>query len=202
MLLDTNVLLCAAERGSQYRDWAKETIARAVSTEGAAINAVCLAEICVGEAEPATAAGRIRGWGVEVFDVPAAAADISRSPIADIVAEGSASPAGTRRVRHCRTSSSAPTPSSWAGRWLPQMQADSRPISRRCSCASPEFPAGDRQRVAIRSGRMHSQALRIRSQQASSCPNGSRPSRHGRDQTLDHGRFRRDAGIRATTSFR
>ncbi len=76
MLLDTNVLLYAAESGSQYRDWAKETIAQAVATEGAAINAVCLAEICVGEAEPATAADRIRGWGVEVFDVPAAAADI------------------------------------------------------------------------------------------------------------------------------
>lgn len=58
ILLDTNVLLYAAERGSQY--WAKETIARAVSTEGAAINAVCLAEICVGEAEPATAADRFR----------------------------------------------------------------------------------------------------------------------------------------------
>ena len=111
----------------------------------------------------------------------------ARSPIADIVAEGGVSPAGTRRVRHCRTSSSAPTPNSWAGRWLPQMQADSRPISRRCSCASPEFSAGDRQWVAIRSGRMHSQALRIRSQRASSCPNGSRSARLGRNQALDHG---------------
>ena len=76
MLLDTNVLLYAAESGSRYRDWARETIARAVSTEGAAIDAVCLAEICVGEAEPTTAADRIRGWDVEIFDVPAAAADI------------------------------------------------------------------------------------------------------------------------------
>ena len=74
--LDTNVLLYAAESGSQYRDWARETIARAVSTEGAAINAVCLAEICVGETEPTTAADRIRGWGVEILDVPAAAAHI------------------------------------------------------------------------------------------------------------------------------
>ena len=76
MLLDTNVLLYAAESGAQYRDWARETIAGAVSTKGAAINAVCLAEICVGETEPTIAADRIRGWGVEVFDVPAAAADI------------------------------------------------------------------------------------------------------------------------------
>ena len=76
MLLDTNVLLYAAESGSPYRDWARETIARAISTEGAAINAVCLAEICVGETEPTTAAERIRSWGVEILDVPAAAADI------------------------------------------------------------------------------------------------------------------------------
>ena len=76
MLLDTNVLLYAAESGSPYRDWARETIARAISTEGAAINAVCLAEICVGETEPTTAAERIRSWGVQILDVPAAAADI------------------------------------------------------------------------------------------------------------------------------
>ena len=79
MLLDTNVLLYAAESGSQYRDWARDTIARAVSTEGAAINAVCLAEICVGETEPTTAAERIRSWGVQIFAVPAAAADICAS---------------------------------------------------------------------------------------------------------------------------
>ena len=76
MLLDTNVLLYAAESGSRYQEWARETIARAISTEGAAINAVCLAEICVGETESATAAERIRSWGVQIFDVPAAAADI------------------------------------------------------------------------------------------------------------------------------
>ena len=76
MLLDTNVLLYAAESGSRYQDWARETIARAISTEGAAINAVCLAEICVGEAEPTTAAERIRSWGVQILDVPAATADI------------------------------------------------------------------------------------------------------------------------------
>ena len=48
MLLDTNVLLYASETGSRYHHWARQTIAEAVSTEGAAINAVCLAEICVG----------------------------------------------------------------------------------------------------------------------------------------------------------
>ena len=76
MLLDTNVLLYASETGSEYHDWARQTIAEAISTEGAAINGVCLAEICVGEADPTTTADRIRGWGVEILDVPAAAAEV------------------------------------------------------------------------------------------------------------------------------
>ena len=76
MLLDTNVLLYASEAGSRYHHWARQTIAEAISTEGAAINAVCLAEICVGEGDPTTTADRIRGWGVDVLDVPAAAAEI------------------------------------------------------------------------------------------------------------------------------
>ena len=76
MLLDTNVLLYASETGSRYHHWARQTIAEAVSTEGAAINAVCLAEICVGEDDRTTTADRIRGWGVDVLDVPAAAAEV------------------------------------------------------------------------------------------------------------------------------
>lgn len=74
-LLDTNVLIYASTGASRHHDWARQIIARAASTEGASINAVCLAEICVGEGDPATAADRIRGWGVEILDVPAAAAD-------------------------------------------------------------------------------------------------------------------------------
>jgi predicted nucleic acid-binding protein len=43
---------------------------------GVAINAVSLAEICVGDAAPPTVADRIRSWGVEILDVPAAAAGV------------------------------------------------------------------------------------------------------------------------------
>ena len=75
-LLDSNVAIYASERGSAHHDWARRMIVEAVSAEGAAINAVCLAEICVGEDDPATVADRIHGWGVEVIDVPAAAADV------------------------------------------------------------------------------------------------------------------------------
>ena len=75
-LLDTNVLIYANDAGSPHAVWARETIVAAVTTDGAAINAVGLAEICVGDAEPETVADRIRSWGVEVLDVPSAAADV------------------------------------------------------------------------------------------------------------------------------
>lgn len=79
ILLDTNVLVYAFDRDSPFCQWAKETIADAVADEGAAINAVSLAEICVGDADPSTAADRIRSWGVEILDVPVAVADVCAS---------------------------------------------------------------------------------------------------------------------------
>ncbi len=75
ILLDTNVLIYAFDPDSPFCNWARETIADAVAGNGASINAVSLAEICVGDADPPTAADRIRSWGVEILDVPAAAAD-------------------------------------------------------------------------------------------------------------------------------
>jgi predicted nucleic acid-binding protein len=76
ILLDTNVLIYAFDLDSPFCQWARETIASAVAGDGAAINAVSLAEICVGDADPPTVADRIRSWGVEILDVPAAAADV------------------------------------------------------------------------------------------------------------------------------
>jgi len=76
ILLDTNVLIYAADARSGHRTWAQEIIADAVSSDGAAIDAVSLAEICVGDAEPETGADRIRAWGIAILDVPAAAAEV------------------------------------------------------------------------------------------------------------------------------
>jgi predicted nucleic acid-binding protein len=76
ILLDTNVLIYAFDLDSPFCQWARETIASAVAGDGAAINAVSLAEICVGDEDPPTVADRIRSWGVEILDVPAAAADV------------------------------------------------------------------------------------------------------------------------------
>jgi hypothetical protein len=77
MLLDTNVLIYASDASSPYSRWARNTISDAVAGEGAVINAVTLAELCVGDAEPGTVADRVYRWGVEALDVPAAAAEIS-----------------------------------------------------------------------------------------------------------------------------
>ena len=74
ILLDTNVLIYAFDPESPFCQWARETIVSAVAGDGAAINAVSLAEICVGDRDPLTVADRIRSWGVEIVDVPAAAA--------------------------------------------------------------------------------------------------------------------------------
>ena len=76
ILLDTNVLVYAFDPDSPFCQWARETIAGAVAGDGAAINAVSLAEICVGDAEPSTVADCIRSWGVEILDVPVAAAAV------------------------------------------------------------------------------------------------------------------------------
>ena len=76
ILLDTNVLIYASDRQAVHHRWACRLIADAVSSEGAAINAISLAEICVGDAQPEHVANRVRAWGVEILDVPAAAAEL------------------------------------------------------------------------------------------------------------------------------
>lgn len=75
ILLDTNVLIYAFDPESPFCQWARDAIADAVSGDGAAISAVSLAEICQGDADPPTVADRVRSWGVEILDVPTAAAD-------------------------------------------------------------------------------------------------------------------------------
>jgi predicted nucleic acid-binding protein len=77
MLLDTNLLIYASDEQSPHCEWARRTIAYAVAGEGAAVNAVSLAELCVGDAEPQKVADRIRSWGVEVLDIPSAAAEVT-----------------------------------------------------------------------------------------------------------------------------
>ena len=71
ILLDTNVLIYASDNSSPFHAWALEIIAESVSEGKAVINAVCLAELCVGEGEVEAVANRIRQWGITISDVPA-----------------------------------------------------------------------------------------------------------------------------------
>ena len=75
IFLDTNVLIYASDPESPFHRWSAETIARQVAGDGAMINSVVLAEICVGEARPEAAADTIRSWGIEIVDLPAACAE-------------------------------------------------------------------------------------------------------------------------------
>ena len=76
ILLDTNVPIYAlpnSESGTRHGSWARAVIAEGVSSTGAGINAVTLAEICVGAEDPESVVAEIRGWGIEILDLPAAA---------------------------------------------------------------------------------------------------------------------------------
>lgn len=75
-LLDSNVVIYASQQGSVHHAWARRIIGRAVASDGAAVNAVCLAEIGVGDEHPLTLGGRVRAWGVVTLDVPVAAAEV------------------------------------------------------------------------------------------------------------------------------
>jgi len=129
ILLDTNVLFYAFDSGSPFSQWARETIADAVVGGGAAINAVSLAEICVGDADPSTAADRIRSWGVEILDVPAAAADVCAKAYLRVGSVACLNP--IHRFPPCRfpTFSSARMPRSWGGISPLRTAAGSIPIS-------------------------------------------------------------------------
>ncbi|HEY9175530.1 MAG TPA: PIN domain-containing protein [Verrucomicrobiae bacterium] len=75
ILLDTNVLIYAGDQASPFHLWASDLIAEAVAGgEGVCANAVSLAEVCVGDADPVSVSQRIAAWGVELVAVPPAAA--------------------------------------------------------------------------------------------------------------------------------
>lgn len=77
ILADSNVLIDARDKGSPFRHWAEELIADALSGEGISVNAIVLAEICVGQREPATVQAGLLGQGFNVVDLPASAALVS-----------------------------------------------------------------------------------------------------------------------------
>jgi predicted nucleic acid-binding protein len=115
-LLDTNVLIYASDPRSEHCRWARRTISEAVAGDGAAVNAVSLAELCVGDADPATVADRIRAWGVQILDIPTALPRLAPERMLITGSVVRKVQAKARPSSHCLIFSSAPMPSSWVGR--------------------------------------------------------------------------------------
>jgi predicted nucleic acid-binding protein len=74
ILLDTNVLSYAFDPDSPMHPWAREILRHAVLGEGAAINPVILAELLAGDQSPDTLVNRLEALGVNLLDLPVAAA--------------------------------------------------------------------------------------------------------------------------------
>ncbi len=73
ILIDTNVIIDARDSASPFHGWAEELLAEALSSEGAALNAIVLAELCVGHADPASVEAELRARDLAILDLPAAA---------------------------------------------------------------------------------------------------------------------------------
>ena len=106
-LLDTNVLIYASDLGSRYHFWATAVIGDPVSSAGAAVNAVSLAEACVGSRAPEAIAARI---GVRFSTFPRRLRFDRQSPTGSTANEDVASRGGARPRRRSRISSSALMP--------------------------------------------------------------------------------------------
>ena len=75
-LFDTNVILDALEKDSEHFEWALNLIIETAATEGAAVNAMTLAELCAGDRDPAVVSADLQNWELQVLDIPAAAASV------------------------------------------------------------------------------------------------------------------------------
>jgi predicted nucleic acid-binding protein len=76
ILTDSNVIIDARTGASPFHQWAEEVIADALSTDGMALNAIVLAELCVGQKDPKSIETELKAKGLSIIDVPAAASAI------------------------------------------------------------------------------------------------------------------------------
>ena len=69
-LFDTNVLIYAMDPTSPFHDWAARLIVDEAMKGDAVVNAVSVAEVCVGAEDPNVVVDDILDWGIQMFDVP------------------------------------------------------------------------------------------------------------------------------------
>jgi len=70
ILLDTNVLIDAFDPDAPFHTWASSLLRKSLLGDGAAINPVILAELCVGDAHSDSVAERLEDLGVVLLDLP------------------------------------------------------------------------------------------------------------------------------------
>ena len=76
ILFDTNVILDALEKDSEYFEWAFKLITAAAAESNGVVNAVTVAELCAGDRDPATVRADLLNWDLQVLDIPSAAAAV------------------------------------------------------------------------------------------------------------------------------
>ncbi len=74
ILFDSSVIIDARDASSPWHRWAKEQIAVAVSTEGAAVNTVIVAESSVRATDREAVPKLLEGFGIVLVPLPIAAA--------------------------------------------------------------------------------------------------------------------------------
>jgi predicted nucleic acid-binding protein len=76
ILADSNVIIDARDPKSPFHGWAEELLAQGLSTEGISLNAIVLAELCVGHDDPKSIEAELNAKGINILDVPAQASAI------------------------------------------------------------------------------------------------------------------------------
>jgi predicted nucleic acid-binding protein len=76
ILTDSNVIIDARTEESRFHHWAENVIAEALASQGIVVNAIVLAELCVGQNDVNLIEAELRTKGVDIVDVPAAASPI------------------------------------------------------------------------------------------------------------------------------
>jgi predicted nucleic acid-binding protein len=76
ILFDTSVILDALDKKSAHFKWAFSLLIEAAAGDGAAVNAVTVAELCAGDRDPESVEADLLNWDLRVLDIPAAAAAV------------------------------------------------------------------------------------------------------------------------------
>ena len=73
-LFDTSVILDARDKNSPWHPWALSQLTEAVSSGGAVVNPIVLAESSVRAKDKAAVRGALEAWGITLVDLPKEAA--------------------------------------------------------------------------------------------------------------------------------